>query len=100
MKRRRLDDGARFLEGVHEHNFRGAEAGSFAATAVLDDGSLAPVEPASFEARAGQTVQLTVAVRVPFDARPGSQRELMLTVSDSRTGGYNSASQQIETRDR
>ena len=76
------------------------EASSFVAYAVLDDGSLAPVEPQNFDAGAEQTVQLTVNLKLPFDARPGSQRELMLTVTDNRTGGYNSATQQIEARRR
>jgi len=76
------------------------EASSFVAYAVLDDGSLAPVEPQNFDAGAGQTVQLTVNLKLPFDAQPGSQRELMLTVTNNSTGGYNSATQRIEMRGR
>ncbi|MDA0206044.1 MAG: hypothetical protein O2795_11950 [Acidobacteria bacterium] len=76
------------------------EASSFVAYAVLDDGSLAPVEPKNFDVGAGRTVQLTVNLKLPFDARPGSQRELMLTVTNNRSGGYNSATQQIEVRAR
>jgi hypothetical protein len=75
-------------------------ASSFAAYAVLDDGSLTPVAPQNFEAGAGQTLQLTVEVKLPFGAQPGSQRELILTVTDNRTGGYNSATQRIEVRSR
>ena len=75
-----------------------SEASSFAAHAVLD-GSLAPVTPQSFDA-GSETVELTVNVKLPFDARPGSRRDLLLTVTNNRTGGYNSAKQQIETRSR
>jgi hypothetical protein len=67
---------------------------------VLDDGSLTPVEPQNFNAGAGQSVQLTVNLKLPFDARPGSQRDLMLTVTNNRTGGYNAATQRIEARGR
>lgn len=76
------------------------EAANFAAHAVLDDGSQARVEPQNFNAGAGQTVELTVNLKMPFAAQPGSQRELMLTVTNSATGGYNSATQRIETRSR
>ncbi len=76
------------------------DASSFAAYAVLNDGSLAQVEPQTFTAGIGQTVELTVNVKLPFDAESGSQRELMLTVTNNRTGGYNSALQKIEARSR
>lgn len=76
------------------------EASSFAAYAVLDDGSLAPVEPQNFNAGAGQTVDLTVRLKLPFDAQPGSQRDLLLTVTNNRTCGYNAATQRIEARGR
>ena len=64
----------------------------------MGDGSLAPVEPQSFRAGSGESVELTVNLRLPFDARPGSLSDLMLTVTDESSGGFNSASQQITVR--
>lgn len=64
----------------------------------MGDGSLAPVEPQSFRAGSGESVELTVNLRLPFAARPGSLSELMLTVTDEQSGGFNSASQQITVR--
>ena len=76
------------------------EDSTFAAYGVMDDGTLAPVEPQNFEAGAGQTVELKVTLKLPFDAQAGSMRDLMLTVTSNRTGGYNSATQKIEARSR
>ena len=76
------------------------ETASFAAYAVLDDGSQARVEPQNFNAAAGQTVELTVNLKMPFAARPGSTREVMLAVTNNGTGGSNTATQRIETRSR
>lgn len=74
------------------------EATSFVAYAVMSDGSLAPVEPQNFRVASEQSIDLKVDLRLPFDARPGSMNELMLTVTDEQSGGFNSASQQIVVR--
>jgi hypothetical protein len=76
---------------------RGASS-SFVAYAVTGDGSLATVTPQHVQLGAGQSTELTVNFQLPFDARPGSFSDLMMTITDEQSGGFNSASQQITVR--
>lgn len=76
---------------------RGEDA-SFVAYAVTGSGSNAAVTPQNFRLGAGQSIELTVSYTLPFDARPGSVGDVMLSITHEQSGGFNSASQQVTVR--